>query len=729
MTFHMFPTLAAGVLLALNITTINAANAQTAPIQPTAQAVYIATENAPQIDGDLSDPVWQRAIPIENFTMVRPTEGAEPSEPVRALILYDDNNLYIGFYLYDSKPEEIRTETLRRDPGIDFNDGVRIILDPFKTGRDSFYFGVNSGGAKLDGLSENNANFVGNWDTIWDAKAKIVKDGWIAEVAIPFRSIAYPAGADEWNINLVRTHRRTNELVRWSNIDRTKGNIDLTQSGTLTGLGHLKAQGRGLDVQTFAAAIASYDWETGKSDGEIRPSGNLYYRFTPALTGTVTLNTDFSDTPLDARQVNTGRFSLFFPETRDFFLQDSAAFSVGNRIFRRSNGRPFFSRRIGIVNGTPVNLDAGIKLSGHAGETNIGALIVRTGDNDLYAAQTLGVLRLSRPLFEGARGGFIYTNGNPSGRTRNNVLGFDLDYQKSNIGKNRGTLTLQATGLQSDDDGARGNLYGGLLSFRNDKWDAQFRYLDIDDQYNPALGFLNRRNIRNYNPSLGRTWRFKDSKIDGVNFGMWYSLLTNRASTTLSQRLGWWSGIEMKSGYRADLGGMFGKELIENPFNLAGRILVPAGIYKTNNIYLGLNTPGNHKLALGFNLSRRDVYDGTSDQMSGRAIWQPNQYFELGSSYQYSKFDLPNGRLGIHIASANLVTNFSATMSLDNQIQYDNISEQFSLFSRFRWEPTPYREIFVSLGHNAIIDPNRIGQNFRSSGTSVSIRLGQTFRL
>jgi cellulose/xylan binding protein with CBM9 domain len=696
---------------------------------PTTKALYIDKSEAPNIDGKLDDAIWQQATAITAFTQVQPNEGAAPSEPITAYIVYDDENIYFGVYLYDSKAEEIRTETLRRDPGIDFNDGLRIVLDPFQTGRDSYYFGINTGGAKLDGLSENNRSFVQSWDTIWNTKTSIQNDGWIAEVAIPFRSIGYEPGKDDWSINLVRTHRRTNELVRWSNIDRTKNNIDVSEIGTLSGMGENITKDRGLEAQIYGTAVASYDWETGQSETQTDPSANLYYRFTPALTGTLTFNTDFSDTPLDSRQVNTGRFSLFFPETRDFFLQDSAVFSVANRVFRSPNGRPFFSRRIGLVGGEPADLQAGAKLSGRIGETSIGALLTKTGDTSRYQGQTLGVLRATRPIFGDVQAGVIITAGDPTGQSNNFVTGIDFDYQKNNVGKLAGTVALAAVAIRSDNDGIIGNFLGGSASYRNDKWRLGFRFSDIDDKYDPALGFLSRRGIRRINPSIGRTWRPKDSIIDGISTGFYYSKSTDRQGTTFSDGFGGWGNISTKTGYRMGGGWNYGEEFIDTDFSLAGQIPVTAGIYDDRNISINLSTPENRKLSTEFGFGIAKTLGGNRNSYDTSVTWQPNQYLELGADYSYSKFDLPGGNLDIHIASANSVINMSAVMSVDTEWQYDNISQDFSWFSRFRWEPTPYREVFISFGHNAVIDPNRIGENFRSKGSSLSFRVGQTIRI
>ena len=287
--------------------------------RPRVRATRINEDEAPNIDGDLSDPIWQRAERIDEFYQVEPLNGAIPNQKTHAYILYDRKTLYIGIYAYDTEPDLIRASQLQRDLRLRDDDGVRVLIDPFGTYRNGFIFGVNPNGARADGLTQNNNQFLGEWDGIWSANAKIVDDGWMIEYAIPFQTISFDASLDDWNLQLIRVVRRTNEEIRWSNIDQNRSRIDLSNPGLLSGLDDISS-GIGLEVQTFLAGATSYDWQTDDVDFEFNPSGNAFYKITPSLTGSLTVNTDFSDAPLDARQVNTGRFSLFFPETRDFFL-------------------------------------------------------------------------------------------------------------------------------------------------------------------------------------------------------------------------------------------------------------------------------------------------------------------------------------------------------------------------------------------------------------------------
>ena len=297
--------------------------------QPDVRPVRIDTAAAPKIDGDLSDPAWQKAPVISEFYQLEPTEGAPASERTEVRILYDENHLYFAVKAFDSDPSAINASIKARDGQLGKDDLIRIYLDPQQSRRDGYAFEINPLGARADFLIQNNSSFLVEWDTIWHAHSRIVADGWVTEVAIPFRSISYDAARADWGFDFFRLIRRKSERIRWSQISRQMPSVDISRSGSMLGITGV-TQGLGLDIQAYGSLRFKHEWEIPREDDlSFEPSGNLYYKLTPSLTGTLTFNTDFSDTPLDDRQINTGRFGLFFPETRDFFLQDAAVFEFG----------------------------------------------------------------------------------------------------------------------------------------------------------------------------------------------------------------------------------------------------------------------------------------------------------------------------------------------------------------------------------------------------------------
>ncbi|MHA7872419.1 MAG: DOMON domain-containing protein, partial [Hyphococcus sp.] len=631
---------------------------------------------------------------------------------------------------YDTEPHLIRRSQLQRDLQLRDDDGVRVLIDPFGTFRNSFIFGVNPNGARADGLTQNNNQFLGEWDGVWNADAKVVDDGWTMEFSIPFQTISFDPSLDEWNFQIIRVVRRTNEEIRWSNINQNLRRIDMTNPGRLGGLESISS-GVGLEVQAFLAGSTFYDWETGDADFAFNPSGNAFYKITDSLTGSVTVNTDFSDAPLDARQVNTGRFSLFFPETRDFFLQDVSVFEFGGRNFRDfNNGLPFFSRNIGIVNGAPVDILAGAKLSGKIGPASVGLISTQTAEAEALGidGQLLSSGRVSIPVLEESKAGLVFSNGDPSGETENTVAGADFQFQRSNV-FGEGILFADLAYVRSITDGVHDDLAAGEIAFRSQKWNGTFTIRDIGENYAPQLGFVNRTGIRRYRQNVFRRFRPQGSVIRTFEFGSFSSLITDLDDIRTDHAYGAWTewqtndGDEFSARYRRSY------ERIREPFEIAGVVPVNPGEYRWEQYEVTFQTTSARTFGVGVGVNWGGVYDGDTTQISSNISFRPSKYFELTAEHEYLDFDLPTGEIGVHIGSVNSTIAFSPRIAINTEIQYDNISESLAFFSRFRWEPVPEREIFFSIGHSAMIERDTFPREFVSQGSSFALRLGHIFRL
>ncbi len=698
---------------------------------PRMDGVRIDDAEAPKIDGDLSDPAWAKAATTDEFYQVEPNEGSAPTEKTRAYLMYDSDTLYVGFHLFDSEPDKITAKFLARDAPLRQEDSIRVMIDSFGTFRDGFFFGTNPNGARVDALIENSSAIRVEWNTIWNVKAKIVEDGWIAEFAIPFRSISVDASLDEWGLQFLRFVPRKNEETRWSNIDRTRDRIDLTNPGRLSGVENV-ATGIGLEAQLFVTGASSYDWETDDIDFELNPSGNFFYKITPSLTGSVTLNTDFADAPLDARQVQTGRFDLFFPETRDFFLQDIASFEFGGSVFGENvNGLPFFSRRIGIVDGRPVDIVAGAKVSGKLGSANVGALAVRTGGDDVFDGQYLGSARASFQVLNESKAGAVFTYGDPSGEVDNAVGGVDFQYQ--NTTRFEGAFTadfayLRSFGGQGATD-ASGQFGAVEAAYRGDKWNWTSRFEHIGENYDPRLGFANRTGIRRYVQEGWRRWRPGSDVIRSIELGGFAVAVTDLGDSLLDREWGGFFEVATQAGDEISVDGISAYEDIREPFDIAGRLNVPVGVYRHRRFEVEALSSEARPVSVRGEVSWGGIFGGDIFAVEGGVAWRPGKHFTFGADYALTSFDLPAGSLDVHVGTIDAVIAFSPTMFIATDVQYDNISENFTFFSRFTWEPRPDREIFISLGHSAVIEEDRFPASFRAQGSSFAVRLGHTFRL
>jgi hypothetical protein len=702
---------------------------------PIARATRIPNDQAPTIDGDLSDPGWARAEVVNEFYQVDPNVGQPASQPTFARFMYDDENLYIGIYAYDREPDRIVATVMTRDASIDVDDGVRIYIDPELTRRNAYYFEMNALGTRVDALIQNNSTYISTWNTIWTGGARRQPDGFSVEMAIPFRDLSFNPANPNWGLEIQRRIRRTGERIRWTNITPSAYYADVSRSGTLTGIEDV-TQGLGLDIQVYGKLQLRREWEDEligqpQTDSlKFVMSGNAFYKITPGLTGTLTFNPDFSNSPLDVRQVNTTRFALFQPETREFFLQDAASFEFGGRGFVRSegvshdNGRPFFSRNIGIANSRPVSIVTGGKVSGQYGNIGIGALTVLTdGTGTTTDKQVLSVARITAPLFAESRLGVIFTNGDPTGNTKNTVGGADFQFLNSNIlpgkvGSADFYYQRSFSDTRGDDD-----VWGVSLNYPNEPWGGIFNFKQIGTNYFPALGFVNRTGIRQYDGNLAR----RDRNVFGLRFIDWaanWYVVTDLNNHLESQEtsLAFMFQPQSTDQFQVRVHNFF--EDVPEQFLIADTVPVLPGRYRWSNIGGSFRSSDARPFVFRTDIMCCTFYNGDYLRIDSQIDYRPIRFLQLQPRYTYTYVSLPTGSVHIHLATAAVIVNFTPDMQLFNEIQYDNISQNFALSMRYRWEYSPGDELFISFGQAALIPESR----FTPLISQAVIRLGNTFR-
>lgn len=697
--------------------------------QPTVQATRISREEAPKIDGEVSEDIWKSAQPIDEFYQINPKVGDAPSEKTQVSILYDDKNLYVAVEAFDARPEKIRATILERDGDVWRDDMVRFYIDPFNTGISGFGFDVNALGARADRLVQANRRPVDEWDVIWDSAGKITETGWTAEFILPFQSISFDPNSEGWGLMITREISHKNEEVRWAGIDRSVNKFGFERPGYLTGISDINP-GIGLDVELLATAGFSRDWPSPQTDSfSLSPSANITYKFTPSLTGLLTLKSDFSDTPLDTRQINTGRFSLFFPETRDFFLQDAAFFEFGGEIFNGApNGRPFFSRRIGIVEGQALTIDAGTKLSGEYAGFDLGLLTVLMENTANIRSQSLSVARGTRQLSHNLRLGFMATHGTPDGRQNNTLFGVDSLYKHPNfleVGQLQVDGYYQRT-LSSDvvDDDS----FGVRAELPSDKWDVSIGAKEIGADFQPELGFVNRAGIRDYMANWRRRHRTTKYGLRYYEYGTSHNIITDLSDELETRETSLNLGLQTQGTDTLDLDVFEVYEKNSTPFTLPGGIIVPAGDYHNDGTSLQLETSRVRPYGALIALDAQSYFGGSRRKGSITLLARPSPLLDFRGTYSQERISVRAGDVTIHIGSFDTVLNLSPDLSISTQSQFDNISKGFSFFGRLRWEMRPETEILVSVGHGAIIDSEEFSRNVQPIQSQSIFRIGNTFR-
>jgi hypothetical protein len=620
-----------------------------------------------------------------------------------------------------------------RDGRLDTDDGVRIYIDPELTRRNAYYFEMNALGSRVDALIQNNATYIQTWNTIWSGSAKRNADGFSVEMAIPFKDLSFDPSRNDWGLEIQRRVRRTGERIRWSTISAAAYYADVSRAGTLTGISDV-SQGLGLDIQLYGKAAFKRDWQpTARDSLKFVESGNAYYKLTPGLTGTLTVNPDFSDSPLDIRQVNTTRFVLFQPETRDFFLQDAASFEFGGRGFVKSeniirdNGRPFFSRNIGLANNRPVSITTGGKLSGQVGGIGIGALSVLTdGTGTTRNRQVLSAARITAPVFAESRMGIVLTNGDPSGLSKNTLAGGDFQYLNSNLVPGK-VLEADAyyqrsfSDTKGDDDA-----FGTALYFPNEPWGGDFYFKQLGTNYFPALGFVNRTGIRDYDGRIVRRdrkagWRFFDLSTT-------WNVITGLDNRLQSRENIVEAAVSTAFTDEFHVRAVNDFEDVPAVFKIASTVPVPPGRYSWTNVGGYIGTSDARPYSAKLDVLCCSFYNGDYLNVDLQIDYRPIPLLQFGPHYTFTSVRLPTGSVDIHLFSADIIVNFTPDMQLFTQLQFDNISQKFAFSARYRWEYEPGNEIFASVGQAALIPQMTFAPTFTPQLSQAVIRLGHTLR-
>lgn len=716
----------------------------TPPAAASTKSVTIGRGSAPVLDGRLEEPDWQTATLIDDLHQIEPIEYAEPSESTQIRIYYDDNALYIGARMPDSQPEAMTANVLRQGAMFWNDDYFSVVIAPFNDKRNGYRFQINPNGVRMEMAYYDISGQDWNWNGIWQGAASQDDDGWSAEMAIPFKTLSFDPANDTWGINFSRDVSREAEKMGWVSRNASQ---DPSISGEAVGFQGLQL-GKGLDVVPSLTLKGSKDYDAGVDDTNTEPSLDVYYKFTPSLNGALTLNTDFSATEVDDRQVELTRFNLFFPEKRTFFLRDADIFRFG-RIGGRlgfgvsgsstlaqpdlENGRPYFSRRIGLsATGQPVDLTAGAKLSGRVGRWTLGALAIRQDEFENVDATDIFVGRLAANVLAESSIGLIVTDGDPRSNRDNSLAGVDFVYNNSRLAGGR-LLTGEVWYQQSDTEGVDDDqaAYGFRLRSPNIVgWHGGVAVKQIGENFFPALGFVNRSGIRDNVLELGYARRFDGyfrtvntgvdaERIDLIDGGLQSQVLTLRAVE-----------FETATQGQGNIRLYANEEVLTEPYVIwekgAEQVVVAPGDYSFNETSFSWSTGDQRKFWGNVSYRTGDFYDGKRDRIGAGVGWRPSNHFQFTLDYDLNDVELPAGDFDTQLVQLRADVIFSSTMSWSTLIQYDNVSETMGINTRFHWIPEAGREAFIVLNHS--LQDVDLDNRFQSALADLAIKLNYTFR-
>ena len=679
----------------------------------------VRVDEGPVLDGVLDDAVWQRASVIDEFVQQEPEEGAPATERTEVRILYDAENLYVGVRAYDSDPNGIISTEMRRDSNrILDEDSFQIILDTFNDSRSGYMFATSPYGAMLeqqisDEGDSGRGSFGGtsstvnrDWDGVWDVAVGTMPDGWTAEIAIPMVTVRFPDSPKQsWGINFMRNIRRKNEKVFWAPIPRAYSLTRISLAGSLT---DLEALDRGLDlrVKPFVAGGGKRTLDEGNTTE--RDIGlDVKYGITAGLNLDLTVNTDFAQAEVDDERVNLTRFPLFFPEKREFFLENAGQFNVGATASIRPLADLFFSRRIGLSDaGDHVPILGGARLTGKVGRNNIAILDVQTDDALGQPGENFFVARYGRDILARSRIGAIFINKQTnlfdqapaSLDSFNRTFGADMTLSLHPAFTVSGFLAQTASPGITDED--RGSFLNA--TWRDSNWRVYGEMSDLQDNFNPEVGFVPRTGIQTkkahfeYNPRPDR-WgiRVLEPMVNAV-------FTEDQTGRLLTRQIHNMLGIRFQNGARIVLWYNNWFERLDQPFTVVtrpteegGDVVVDAGRYTFGDWRFSLNSNPARRVYANVSYAPQGFYDGTRTDTNLTLGTRLTEQFSAEARHTRNDVDLPDGDFVTSVTSFRIDYAMSPTVSLRTLTQYNSLTEQWSTAVRFRYTYMPGSDIYI----------------------------------
>ena len=660
------------------------------------RTIATRTSAAPVLDGRVDEPVWASADVVGDFLQKDPVAGAAPSQRTEVRVLYDEDNLYFGWILYDDEPDKIVATDLERDSFMFSDDTLAIYLDTFHDHRNAFAFVVNPLGTKLDLIVRDESQTNRNWDEAWEAAASITERGWEAEVVIPFTILRYPTGSHVWGIEFERCICRNNERANWSNTSRDYDWQAISQAGHLVGLEGLELTDR-FRLKPFVTG--GYD-SLRQTDAPLsESSGNLGIEFfrvqlTPNLTANLTANTDFAQVEVDDERVNLTRFSLFFPEKREFFLEAANSFSFGT-LRRRGGGGGgrggfrgpplallFFSRRIGLgPAGELLPIRFGGKLTGKIGGGTLGFLNVQTGDSKFGSGQNYTALRWKQDVLSRSSVGALVTNVQGADGSFNRVLGTDGSFTFFDH------LFVSAFAAVAQDDDVEGSPWAGQFSvgWDTDQWDIGGEITYIGADFDSDLGFVLRRDIIRQRYRARWSPRPSWSLVRQAALSGAVEYITDTTGRLVSRRTDTEATVELESGDWIWFSVDRNFERLDFGFPIDESVTIDAGDYSWTNVNFGFHATERRWFSGSVTVDVGEFYDGTRFGVGGGPRIRLSEKFSLGPSYSYNRIKLPGGAFSTHLVRIRTNLHFSDRLLVDSLAQHSSVTDQLSFFARLRY--------------------------------------------
>ena len=704
-----------------------------------------------RIDGALDEALYRDVRSISDFIQVEPSAGQAATERTETWVAFDNDYVYVSFKVWDTRMDTLIATEMRRDSTNSWqgNDLVSFIFDTFYDRRTSFTFTMNPLGGRSDGTMINDRQYSSDWNPVWETQTGRFDGGWTVEAAVPFKSLRYrPGTAQVWGFNAMRVKRSKNEVSTLTRVPPARGQSGFQNAQFAASLVGLEAppSGANLDIKPYAISSLTTDHivDPRVNDPEAEAGIDVKYAVTQGLVADLTVNTDFAQVEADEQQINLTRFNLFFPEKRDFFLENQGTFAFGGVAINSLGGNfgggfigsssaapiMFYSRRIGLYGDQQVPLNVGGRLTGRAGAYNIGVLNIQTGDKteELGAPATnFTVFRVKRDVLRRSSIGLLFTNRSESviGTGANRAYGVDGTFAFfENLQINTYWAATDTDGLSGQDSDS----YRGQLDYSGDRYTVQLERLKIGDNFNPEIGFLRRDDMmRDYarfkfsprpgRPSMIRKYVY-DASIEYIENGDGRLESRERAAEF---------ALEFQSADRLTVNYTNSFEYLPRPLRIGTVVLPAGGTYQFDTVRLGYSIGQQRKIAANLTAEYGTFYSGRKTTLSAARGRVPiTNQLSVEPTYSFNDVTLDEGDFTTHLIGSRVTYSMTPLMFVSALIQYNSGINAVSTNARFRWEYRPGSELFVVYNE----ERNTQARSFPSlNNRAFIIKINRLFRV
>lgn len=631
--------------------------------------------------------------------------------------MYDDRALYIGVWCFDSEPENIIANELRRDFEYWVDDNFEVILDTYRDMRNGFLFITNPNGARFDALStDEGKNVNADWNGVWDVRTQVNSEGWFAEIEIPFSTLRFPEDSVQmWGVNVERNIRRKREQVLWQGSSRNYELEQVSHAGLLIGLRNIH-RGTILEVKPYVLGGYQQDVLPEKKRTTLTKAGlDLKYPLMQTLTFDATFSTDFAQVEADKAQINLTRFPLFFQEKREFFLEGAGTFDLN------FGGQPllFYSRRIGLSNGEQVPIIGGARVIGKVDEYDIGVLDMQTANKGNELTTNYAAMRVKRSILNQSYVGLMFTNKQVVGGY-NRSYGADVNLRFANI---FGDKVLEAGGAFAGT--ATPSLSGENLAYRiyvdypNDFVDHFLGLRVVQQNFNPEMGFVRRRGKH-------LSWALKIAPRPGV-LGIrrlefkpvdveYYWDANGVAESAFWE----WRplGFSTESGEFFEFNIQRTFDRLDDDFDIFDSVIIPKGKHHYTHYEIQFETNSSRAFSGGVFYNWGNYYTGSRKTLSASATLKANRHLSLTADFSANRIELSGGSFTTREISSQVRYAFSTLLNTSLFVQWNNEDQQVNVNFRLHWIPKIGSDIFLVL--NELADSR---YRLRNSRTTLLIKV------